>query len=115
MRIAYLIENAMLPRFNWAVTWPRSGGTHVVYESRPSGTYGHDGSETNFWRSWRGLRTDYDNELRADVGYNGVLSHQSHVKVARLRAGNEYGGTAAIRTRLDERGSDHSEGHGGVP
>lgn len=74
MRLAYLIENAMLPRFNWAVTRPRSGGTHVVWNlARPvhRGTTARKHPLAKLAR----IADYYAIELRADVGYNGVLSH----------------------------------------
>ena len=74
MRLAYLIENAMLPRFNWAVTRPRSGGTHVVWNlTRPV----HRGATARKHPLSKLARIAdyYAIELGADVGYNGVLAH----------------------------------------
>ena len=74
MRLAYLIENAMLPRFNWAVTRPRSGGTHVVWNlARPV----HRGATARKHPLSKLARIAdyYAVELGADSGYSGVLSH----------------------------------------
>ena len=74
MRLAYLIENALLPRFSWAVTRPRSGGTHVVWNlARPV----HRGATARKHPLSKLARIAdyYAIELGADVGYTGVLSH----------------------------------------
>ena len=74
MRLAYLIENALLPRFSWAVTRPRSGGTHVVWNlARPV----HRGATARKHPLSKLARIAdyYAIELGSDVGYTGVLSH----------------------------------------
>ena len=72
-RLAYLIENALLPRFSWAVT-RQSGGTHVVWNlARP---VHRGGTARKRPLSKLGRIADYYAiELGADVGYTGVLSH----------------------------------------
>ena len=79
MRLAYLIENALLPRFNWAVTRPRSGGTHVVWNlARPV----HRGATARKHPLSKLARIAdyYAVELGADVGYAGVLAHNPMAK-----------------------------------
>ena len=113
MRLAYLIENALLPRFSWAVTRPRSGGTHVVWNlARPV----HRGATARKHPLSKLARIAdyYAIELGADVGYTGVLSHNPMSRPQGRGLVTTWGSRRDPYS-LEELGRRHSEGLAASP